>query len=244
LLQDNSQIIAYDNAEFKVIFPEGHKHLTLHINSKELANYLSEDEIELFFNACKHIYSNKISATQKSQLTQHLCHLYVTLQQLMESSDNLLAYQDCYDSLFYAMNNYYTFHAKEKPIKMTNRENLLAKALDYIHHADQQTITVSSLIKEINASSRSIQYCFSELLGMTTKNYLIRIRLNAIRNELLQSSPDEKTMTQIANKFGVVNIGRFKQDYETFFNEAPRETLKRTYPDPLQHSVPKLHKCD
>lgn len=226
-LQEDSQIIRYNNAESKIICPKGHKHLTLLLNSKKLANYLNEDEMELFFNACKQLYQNKISVPRKLLLTEHLCHLYKTFKQLLEHPCSLLAYQDCYDSLFYAVNDYHLFHNKDNPVKITNRERLLARALDYIHHSDLQTLTVSKLVKGTHASSRSIQYCFSELLGITAKNYLIRIRLNAIHNELLQSSPTEKTITQVANKFGVVNIGRFKQDYQNFFNETPRETLKR-----------------
>ncbi len=226
--REDSQLIRYNNTESKIICPKGHKHLTLLIRSKELVNYLNEDEIELFFNTCKHLYQNKISIPRKLLLTEHLCHLYKTFKQLLEHPCSLLAYQDCYDSLFYAVNDYHLFHSKDDPIKITNRERLLARALDYIHHSDLQTLTVSNLIKGTHASSRSIQYCFSELLGMTAKNYLIRIRLNAIRSELLQSSPTEKTITQVANKFGVVNIGRFKQDYQSFFDETPRETLKQT----------------
>jgi len=226
-LQDNSQLIAYDNVEAKLILPEGHKHITLLINSTELANYISEDEVKLFFNACKHLHQNKISITRKTLLTEHLCHIYKVLQQLSEQPSNLLAYQDCYDSLFYSINDYHTFHNNEKLVKITNRERLLARALDYIHNTDLQTLTISNLITGVHASSRSIQYCFSELLGMTAKNYLITIRLNAIRKELLELVPKENTMTQVANKFGVVNIGRFKQDYEKFFHESPRETLKK-----------------
>ncbi len=225
LHQDDSQLLRYDDSESKIISPKDHEHLTLLVNSKKLAYYLDESEIELFVKACKQLQYNKVSIPRKSLLTQHLYHLYGTFKQLLKHPCSLLAYQDCYDSLFYAVNDYHTFHSKENPIKITNRERLLARALDYIHRSDLQTLTVSGLIKGTHASSRSIQYCFSELLDMTAKTYLIRVRLNAIRRELLRSSPAEKTITQIVHKFGVINIGRFKQDYQSFFSETPRETL-------------------
>jgi len=214
LQQDDSQLIRYENIESKIICPKEHKHLTLLINSKELADYLDEDEIELFIKACKRLQQNKVSIPRKSLLTQHLYHLCETFQQLLKHPCSLIAYQDCYDSLFYAVNNYHTFHSKENQLKITNKERLLARVLDYIHYSDLQTLSVSTLINGVHTSSRSIQYCFSELLGMSAKSYLIRIRLNAIRHELLQSSPTDKTITQVANKFGVINIGRFKQDYQ------------------------------
>ena len=225
---DDTQIIAYDNSESTIIFPKNHKHLMLLFNSDKLDNYLSESEIELFFNACKHLAFNKVSTRHKTILTQHLCHLYKNFKNLINQPQNLLAYQDCYESLFYALNEYHSFHTEVDMIKISNKERLLSRALDYISHSDLKTLTASSLIKGIHASSRSIQYCFSELLGMTAKKYIIITRLNAIRSELQDSSPNEQKICTIANKFGVVNMGRFKQDYENFFNESPRDTLNKT----------------
>ena len=227
LYRADSQLVRYGNTESKIICPKEHKHLTLLIKSKELADYLAEDEIELFIKACKQLQYNKVSIPRKSLLTRHLYHLYETFQQLLKHPCSLLAYQDCYDSLFYAVNDYHLFHCEENPIKISNKERLLARALEYIHNTNLQTLTVSTLTKGIHASSRSVQYSFSELLGMTPKHYLITLRLNAIRDALLRATSTETTITRIANQYGVVNIGRFKKDYETFFNESPRETLAK-----------------
>jgi len=226
-LDDDSQIIRYGPDESKLICPEKHKHLSLLLDSQNLDQYLNEDEIGLFLNTCKLLHKNKVSASKKAQLTHHLYYLYETFQKLLKQPCNPLAYQDCCDTLFYAVNEYYQFHNEKKFTRVTNRERLLARSLDYIHHSNLQTLTVSSLVKAVHASSRSIQYCFSEVLGMTAKGYLVLIRLNAIRTELLQASPAEETITRIANKYGIINVGRFKKDYEHFFNESPRDALNK-----------------
>jgi len=224
---DDTQIIAYENGESTVIFPKNHQHLVLFFNTKKLNNYLTETETALFMNACKHLACNKISISHKKILVNHLYHLYENFQNLSNQPYNILAYQDCYESLFYALNEYHSFHTKIDLIKINNKERLLSRALEFIHCSDLKTLTVSSLIKGIYSSSRSVQYCFSDLLGITAKKYIVIMRLNMIRKKLLSTSPIDKTITQVASEFGVVNMGRFKQDYENFFNESPRQTLNK-----------------
>jgi len=227
IVDDSKQITGYCNTEGKIFFPAGHKHYTVLINKYNLPEYLKDDENELFHQACIDSSNHKLSVSKKSSMTQSIDGIFKKFKYLMEHPCSLLAYKDCYDSLFYSLNQYYTAEQSKKPERISNRERLLARALDFIHNSDIQTLTVSELVNSTHASSRSLQYCFSELMGITPKAYLIRIRLNAIRKELLLSDPASETMTAIAHKYGVVNIGRFKQDYERFFNETPRETLSR-----------------
>ena len=224
---NDTQIIAYDNSESTVIFPKNHKHLVLFFNSEKLNDYLTEKEIEFFMNACRHLACNKISISHKKILMQHLYILYENFQNLSNQPYNLLAYEGCYEALFYALNEYHLFHTKIDSIKINNKERLLSRALEFIHCSDLKTLTVSSLIKGIYSSSRSVQYCFSDLLGITAKKYIVIMRLNIIRKKLLATSPIGKTITQVASEFGVVNMRRFKQDYENFFNESPRQTLNK-----------------
>ena len=227
-LGPDKQYIILNGDENKIIFPEKHKHISLMININDLQQYLSEDEARILIDTFRDISTGTVSADHKLLLTQKLYNLFETFKQTIKIPENSqLVYQDSCDSLFYALNSYQDAHTPKRIEKVKNNERLLSRALDYIHSEPLQSLTVSSVVSNIHASSRSIQYCFSELLGMSPKKYLVRLRLNEIRKELNQSSPNEKTITNIANKYGVVNIGRFKQDYENFFNETPRETLNR-----------------
>lgn len=221
-----NQYIIFNGDENRIILPEKSKHVSLIINIDDLKEYYSEDETQLLIETYRAISDGIVSADKKLLLTQKLYNLLETFKQLDKSLEkNQLAYKDAYDSLFYALHNYQHAHLSRKIERTKNNERLLSRALDYIHSESLQSLTVSNVVNNIHASSRSIQYCFSDLLGISPKKYLVRLRLNAIRNELKESSPSEKTITKIANSYGVINIGRFKQDYEKFFNETPRETL-------------------
>jgi len=225
-LGPDKQYIMFNGDENKIIYPKKHKHITLILDTNGLQKYFSEDEAQILIDTYQDMSNGMVSSDRKLLLTQKLYNLFEDFKELDKRIDkNPLAYEDAYESLFYALNNYQEAHTSKVFERIKNNERLLARALEYIHSEPLQTITVSSLVKNIHASSRSIQYCFSELLGMSPKKYLVRLRLNAIRRELNDSCPTEKTITNIANNYGVINIGRFKQDYEEFFNETPRETL-------------------
>lgn len=225
-LGPENQYIIFDNEEKKLILPEKSKHISLMINTDELGHYFSEDETQQLISTYRDISAGMVSSDKKLLLTQKLYNLFESLKTLTSDPNvSELSYKDSYDSLFSALNNYQYAHTPRKIERTKNNERLLNRALEYIDSESLRTLTVSSLVNNIHASSRSIQYCFSELVGMSPKKYLIRLRLNAIRKELNESDPNEQTITNIANNYGVVNIGRFKQDYEQFFNETPRETL-------------------
>lgn len=226
LIGPEKQYLIMPGDENKIIFPKNNKHVSLMFDTDNLKKYFSEDEVEHFIKTYKSISNGVVSSDQKLLLTQKLYNLFQDLKQLNENSElNPRAYEDAHESLFHSLNNYQEAHSAKRFERVKNNERLLARALDFIHSEPVHNLSVSHLVNNIHASSRSIQYCFSELLGMSPKKYLIRLRLNAIRRELNEACPTERTITNIANNYGVVNIGRFKQDYELFFNESPRETL-------------------
>lgn len=229
LIGPERQYLILHGDENRIIFPKDNKHVSLIFDTDNLKKYLSEDEAEQFIKTYKSISTGVVSSDQKLLLTQKLYNLYQDLKQLNENTElNPTVYEDAYASLFHSLNTYQEAHSPKIFERVKNNERLLARALDFIHSEPLHNLSVSHLVSNIHASSRSIQYCFSDLLGMTPKKYLIRLRLNAIRKELNAASPTERTITNIANNYGVVNIGRFKQDYQKFFNESPRETLFST----------------
>lgn len=229
LIKNDSQIVAYENLEFQTIYPKNHAHFAILLSTSALNNYISDDETVSFLKNCECIQNTSVCPAQKLKLTQSLHSIHTTLQLLLKGNGSQLACKDCCDSLFYALNDYQNYHShstSSKPKKLQHREKLLQRVLEYIYSANIKELTISTLIKDVHTSSRSLQYCFSELLNTTPKNFLIKLRLNHIRKELLLSSADETKITHVANSFGVTNIGRFKKDYEIFFNETPKETLQ------------------
>jgi AraC family ethanolamine operon transcriptional activator len=57
--------------------------------------------------------------------------------------------------------------------------------------------------------------------------FIRRMRLHAVRRDLLAAQPGGATVTQIAMTFGFYQLGRFSAEYRALFGELPSATLTR-----------------
>ena len=93
-------------------------------------------------------------------------------------------------------------------------------------HLDQP-LFIPELCKEIGASTRTLNACCHEHLGMGAKHFLLLRRMHMVRRALRESTPSETTVTQIATRYGFWQFGRFAVEYKTLFGQAPSATLAR-----------------
>ncbi|WP_287287184.1 helix-turn-helix domain-containing protein [Okeania sp. SIO2B9] len=68
---------------------------------------------------------------------------------------------------------------------------------------------------------------FQELFGISPMRYLKVRRLNAVRQRLKASDPENCTITFLASEFGFYSPSHFTRDYKTMFGELPSETLRK-----------------
>ncbi len=101
----------------------------------------------------------------------------------------------------------------------------LKRARDYIHAHAHAKITVEELASYAGCSYRSLQNIFGNVLGMSPMEYLRSVRLEGIRDELLNTSDKQRTVTEIANQWGIVHMGRLAYLYRKQFGELPSDTL-------------------
>ncbi len=111
---------------------------------------------------------------------------------------------------------------KLKHIKKPTRLAIVNRALNYIHKNNSLDITIPEVAKVSFCCARSLEYAFKSILSMTPKQYLIKRRLQLIHS-ILKNQTD-MPISEIVEKFGIVNQGRFAQDYFKFYNEYPHET--------------------
>ena len=223
----DDQICMSESNKYRLYFPSHNKHLLLIINPENLVNYLTADELEQVHSLCGKSSCKKVDSDEKRRYTRTLVEIHELLCSLQDLPKSKLLVKDCIDSVMQSLGNYVLAYSNNLDKNISKREKLLARALEYIAASDPGELTLSSLCDGVHSSSRALQYCFAELMGISPKKYIIMKRFNAIHKTLLESSPQDTTITQVANRYGVANIGRFSQDYEKFFNEHPRSTLIR-----------------
>jgi AraC-like DNA-binding protein len=107
-----------------------------------------------------------------------------------------------------------------------NRVTVVKRALTTIHSNTMSNLTILELSAKCFCSIRTLEYSFKSILGFSPKDYLVKRRLNLIRQELKRSP--EKSISRIATDFGVVNVGRLSKDYFIFFGEYPSDTRNKS----------------
>jgi AraC-like DNA-binding protein len=88
---------------------------------------------------------------------------------------------------------------------------------------------IPEICKAIGVSSRTLQACCHEHLGMGPKHYLLLRRMNLARRALRQEVSETTSVTEIATRYGFWQLGRFAVEYQSLFGESPSVTLARRF---------------
>lgn len=99
-------------------------------------------------------------------------------------------------------------------------------AEEYISMNAKEPISIEDLVQVSGVSARALFESFRRFRGMSPMRYVRRHRLEGARADLLSASADAK-VTDIAIKWGFLQLGRFAVEYKRQFGESPSATLKR-----------------
>jgi AraC-like DNA-binding protein len=110
-----------------------------------------------------------------------------------------------------------------------NRTRLARRAEDWLRSHHDVALGVSELPLAMGTSRREVEYAFRETFAMSPRDFLEKIRLNAIRRELVRAKAEEsRQVTTIALDHGISHLGRFPSLYRRLFGELPSATLARS----------------
>jgi adenylate cyclase len=100
------------------------------------------------------------------------------------------------------------------------------KAVDYLRAHVGEKVTVADLVGACGVAARTLRKHFRVFLGLAPLEYLRRMRLGAVREELLSTAANG-SVTEIAARNGFSHFGRFSVDYRRCFGESPSSTRRR-----------------
>ncbi len=133
-------------------------------------------------------------------------------------------------------------HSRTRELTAEPDERLHRGALDAViqafESAPDQSYSLGDLARMSGLSARSVQYAFHDLYGTTPTQYLLRVRLDRARQDLLQGNGN---VAAIASYWGFSNLGRFAKAYYEHFAEYPSQTLHPSTNHPATNDPPTNH---
>lgn len=87
-------------------------------------------------------------------------------------------------------------------------------------------VSIEDLTHVSQVSARALFSAFRDFRGTSPMRYLRRVRLENVRRDLL-GAPGNSSVTEIACRWGFVQLGRFSGEYRQRYGELPSETLRR-----------------
>ncbi|MBL4895028.1 MAG: AraC family transcriptional regulator [Emcibacter sp.] len=126
-------------------------------------------------------------------------------------------------SLLYSFNHNYMDALLTQESQAAPKHVKLAE--DYILAHLKDPLSIDDLVTITGVSQRSIFEGFRSFRGTTPMKYVLQLRLEKVRAELRDSGPD-RSVTDIALKWGFSQLGRFSVSYKKVYGESPSDTLK------------------
>jgi transcriptional regulator GlxA family with amidase domain len=88
-------------------------------------------------------------------------------------------------------------------------------------------LSMPELCDLIVVSDRTLRSYCVEFLGMSPMRYVLLRRLKEVRRILRDADPDVVQVSEVAHRFGFMQLGRFAGRYRATFGETPSTTLQR-----------------
>jgi AraC-like DNA-binding protein len=103
----------------------------------------------------------------------------------------------------------------------------IRRAAELIQDHAAEPLTGEDVAAAVGLSVRALQDGFHRYLETTPTLYLREVRLRRVHDDLLAADPRAAKVTDIAIRWGFLQLGRFAAQYRKRFGESPSATLRR-----------------
>lgn len=155
--------------------------------------------------------------------------LFQQLLPLLDSHNSLVGEQILWQPLEQALIKsllYLQPHNYSEQLLGLQRPAYLLSLDDELRSCVMESLSLADIEKRAGVSRDRLYRDFQRYYGIAPMAYFKRLKLDGVRQRLLQAHADE-TVSAIALDYGFNQLGRFSQEYKEHFNELPSETLAR-----------------
>jgi AraC-like DNA-binding protein len=104
---------------------------------------------------------------------------------------------------------------------------IVARARAFIHENLDRPLSIDKIANAAATSHRTLHRAFQIVLDETPYSYVQKLRLHRIRHELISDAEAACTITSVAHRWNIPELGRFAAWYRDLFGELPSQTLAR-----------------
>lgn len=108
------------------------------------------------------------------------------------------------------------------------KSTALRRAMTYCQEHAAEAVSIGDLAVAARISVRALQLAFRTELGLTPLEYLRRVRLDHVHQDLVAIAQGraEGTVTDVALRWGFTHLGRFSGLYRETYGKLPSETAR------------------
>ncbi|MGF6231350.1 AraC family ethanolamine operon transcriptional activator [Inquilinus ginsengisoli] len=103
---------------------------------------------------------------------------------------------------------------------------LYRRAREIVDDQPDEPIGVTQLARRLGVSSEILRSAFKETVGVGPGLWLRLKRLDGARRDLLAADGSDRTVSDIAMKWGFWHLGRFSAYYAALYGESPSRTVR------------------
>jgi transcriptional regulator GlxA family with amidase domain len=124
---------------------------------------------------------------------------------------------------------------ENEPVEMGSRRGrhavVVARFEEFMAANLDRPIRLAEISRATGVSERTLRVCCQEHLGMGPVRYLWLWRMQLAHRALILSTPETATVTEVATRYGFLELGRFSVGYRSLFGESPSTSLRRVPED-------------
>ena len=103
----------------------------------------------------------------------------------------------------------------------------ISKVKELLETRLMEPLDMIGVAAELNISERQLYNAFKKLYAITPKKFLQNLRLNAVKQELLDGETGHLLISDVAYKFGFTHMSHFTSEYKKLFGTTPSATLAK-----------------
>lgn len=113
-----------------------------------------------------------------------------------------------------------------EPAPLSLGLGVVRRAQEQIRELAAEPVRLADLAVSLGVGMRALQVAFRRHVGCSPREYLLRCRLDVVRERLL-SAPEDLTIAAIALDCGFTDLAHFSKKYRETFGELPSATRRR-----------------